>query len=604
MTSLSQIAVFLAAAVVAVPLFRRFKLGAVLGYLAAGVAIGPSGLAIIGEVDSVMHIAELGIVMLLFVIGLELQPSRLWVLRKSVFGLGIAQVATTASAIACVAVLAGLPVPAAIVIGLALAMSSTAFVLQTLAERGQLTSRHGRSSFAILLFQDIAVIPMLALIPLLGKGEGIPAGAQAWLAAGEAIAAIAAIVFGGRYLLRPIFRIIARSGIAEIFTAAALLVVIGTSLLLFSVGLSMSLGAFLAGMLLADSEYRHELEASIEPFKGLLLGLFFISVGMSVDLGLIGSEPARIAAIVAGLMLIKAVVLFVVARIAGQGAANARSLAATLSQGGEFAFVLFAIAVNGGIMEAELASSLVIAVTISMALTPLAMAIDDALRKRNTAKTKEDFDEIEPDDAAIIIAGFGRFGQIVARTLTARDIHFTALDISSDQIEVVRRFGNNKAYYGDASRLELLRAAHAQNAEIFVLAIDDIEASVRTAETVKKHFPNLKIYARARNRFHGYRLMDIGVDYLIRETLGSALELAENVLEQTGMTPWDARDTISTFRAHDERTMLRQQAVYHDESQLIQTSREAARELQDLIESDRESQAHASSSIFSPEDVR
>jgi monovalent cation:proton antiporter-2 (CPA2) family protein len=605
MTFLSQIAVFLAAAVVAVPLFRRFGLGAVLGYLAAGVAIGPSGLAIIGEVDSVMHIAELGIVMLLFVIGLELQPSRLWVLRKSVFGLGTAQVAATATAIGCVVVLLGLPVRAAIVIGLALAMSSTAFVLQTLAERGELTTRHGRSSFAILLFQDIAVIPMLALIPLLGKGEGIPSGAQAWLAAGAAIAAIAAIVFGGRYLLRPVFRIIARSGIAEIFTAAALLVVIGTSLLVFSVGLSMSLGAFLAGMLLADSEYRHELEASIEPFKGLLLGLFFISVGMSVDLGLIVSEPLRIAAIVAALMLIKAAILFVVARMAGQNAANASSLAATLSQGGEFAFVLFAIAVDGGILEVALASSLVIAVTVSMALTPLTMAINDALRRRNTAKTTEEFEQFEADDAAIIIAGFGRVGQIVARTLTARDIHFTALDVSSDQIEVVRRFGNNKAYYGDASRLELLRAAKAQNATIFVLAIDDIEASVRTAETVKKHFPNLKIYARARNRFHAYRLMDIGVDYLIRETLGSALELSEHVLVQAGMSPWEARDTISTFRAHDERTMLRQHAVYHDETQLIQTSREAAQELQGIIESDRESQQrHASQPIFSPEDVR
>jgi len=358
-------------------------------------------------------------------------------------------------------------------------------------------------------------------------------------------------------------------------------------------------------MLLADSEYRHELEASIEPFKGLLLGLFFISVGMSVDLGLIVSEPLRIAAIVAGLMLIKAVILFVVARMARQNAANASSLAATLSQGGEFAFVLFAIAVDGGILEAALASSLVIAVTVSMALTPLTMAINDALRRRNTAKTTEEFEQFEADDAAIIIAGFGRVGQIVARTLTARDIRFTALDVSSDQIEVVRRFGNNKAYYGDASRLELLRAAKAQNATIFVLAIDDIEASVRTAETVKKHFPNLKIYARARNRFHAYRLMDIGVDYLIRETLGSALELSEHVLVQAGMSPWEARDTISTFRAHDERTMLRQHAVYHDETQLIQTSREAAQELQGIIESDRESQQrHASQPIFSPEDVR
>ncbi len=351
------------------------------------------------------------------------------------------------------------------------------------------------------------------------------------------------------------------------------------------------LGAFLAGMLLADSEYRHELEASIEPFKGLLLGL-------------IVSEPVRIAAIVAGLMLTKAAVLFVVARIAGQSAVTARSLAATLSQGGEFAFVLFAIAVNGGIVQAQLAGTLVIAVTISMALTPLAMAVDDALRRRNTAKAKREYEEIEADDAAIIIAGFGRVGHMVARTLTARGIHFTALDISSEQIDVVRRFGNNRAYYGDASRLDMLRAAGAQDARIFVLAIDDIEASVHTAEMVKKHFPHLKILARVRNRFHAHRLMDIGVDYLIRKTLGSALELAENVLLETGMSSWEARDTVGTFRKHDEQTMLRQHAVYHDESQLIQTSREAALELQDIMESDRESQTLADEAVFSPGDVR
>jgi glutathione-regulated potassium-efflux system ancillary protein KefC/glutathione-regulated potassium-efflux system protein KefB len=325
---------------------------------------------------------------------------------------------------------------------------------------------------------------------------------------------------------------------------------------------------------------------------------------MSVNLGLIVSEPVRIAAIVASLMLTKAVILFVVARIAGQSAVTARSLAATLSQGGEFAFVLFAIAVDGGIVEAQLASTLVIAVTISMALTPLTMAIDDALRRRNTVKTKEDYEKIEPDDAAIIIAGFGRVGHIVARTLTARGIHFTALDISSEQIEVVRRFGNNKAYYGDASRLDMLRAAKAQDAKIFVLAIDDIEASVHTAEMVKKHFPNLKIFARVRNRFHAHRLMDIGVDFLIRETLGSALELAENVMLETGVGSWEARDTINTFRAHDEQTMVRQHAIYHDESQLIQTSRDAAQELQDIMESDRESQPSADHPVFSPGDVR
>lgn len=604
MNLLAQSAVFLAAAVIAVPLFRRYQMGAILGYLAAGVVIGPSGLGIIGGVSSIMHVAELGIVMLLFVIGLELQPSRLWVLRKSVFGLGAAQVTLTAALIAAVSVAFGLPLATAVVIGFALAMSSTAFVLQTLAERGELTTRKGRSSFAILLFQDIAVIPLLALIPLLGAGDETPIGAEAWLAAGKAIAVIAAIVFGGRYLLRPVFRLIAGSGIKEIFTAAALLVVIGTALGVASVGLSMSLGAFLAGMLLADSEYRHELEANIEPFKGLLLGLFFISVGMSVDLGLILREPGTITAMVLGLMLIKAAVLFVVTRFAGQDSRSALSVAATLSQGGEFAFVIFAIAVAGGIMETALVSSLVIAVIISMALTPLAMTLDDALRKRTSGKAEENFDEIEEPENRIIIAGFGRVGQMVARILTARDIGFTALDISSEQIEVVRRFGNNKAYYGDASRLDMLGAAGAHEAQLFVLAIDDIEASVRTAETVRKHFPKLKILARVRNRFHAYRMMDLGVDFIIRETLGSALELAEHVLAATGVSAWDAKDTVTTFRAHDERTIQRQHAVYHNETQLIQTSRDAAKELQGIFESDRESQRKDDATPFSPEDIR
>ncbi len=604
MSLLSQTAIFLAAAVVAVPLFRRFRMGAVLGYLAAGVAIGPSGLGIVGGADSIMHLAELGIVMLLFVIGLELQPSRLWVLRKSVFGLGAAQVIVTAALITAVGVTFGLSVSASMVIGFALAMSSTAFVLQTLAERGELTTRKGRSSFAILLFQDIAVIPMLALIPLLGEGDDTPVGAEAWLAAAKAIAVITAIVIGGRHLLRPVFRLIAASGIKEIFTAAALLVVIGTALGVSSVGLSMSLGAFLAGMLLADSEYRHELEANIEPFKGLLLGLFFISVGMSVDLALLSSDTALIAGMVIGLMLIKALALFAVVRVAGQNNRAAIGVAATLSQGGEFAFVIFAMGANTGIIDSDLVSSLTIAVIISMALTPLAMTIEDMLARRSRQKAEGRFDEIDTPGTRVIIAGFGRAGQIVARTLTARGIGFTALDISSEQIEVVRRFGNNKAYYGDASRLDMLDAAKAREADVFVLAIDDIEASVRAAEMVKKHFPKLKIFARARNRFHAYRLMDLGVDYIIRETLVSALELSEHVLVGAGISNWEAKDTIATFRAHDERTLKRQHAVYHDETQLIQTSRQAATELQGIFESDRETQSDTASPVFSPEDVR
>ena len=604
MTLLSETAVFLAAAVVAVIISRRLKLGAVLGYLVAGIAIGPFGFALIGEVESVMHFAELGIVLLLFVIGLELQPSRLWVLRKSVFGLGSAQVLVSTVALGAAELAFGLEWRVALVIGLALSMSSTAFVLQVLAERRELTARHGRLSFSILLFQDLAVIPLLALIPLLGAGEGIPAGLQAWIAAGKAVVVIAAVIAAGRYLLRPVFQAIAASGIQEIFTAAALLTVIGTSLLMSSVGLSMSLGAFLAGVVLADSEFRHELEANIEPFKGLLLGLFFISVGMSVDLGILVAKPASVLGIAAGLMLIKAAVLLSIGLIAGYGMHSARNLAVALSQGGEFAFVLFALAVGSGVMAQSLVDMLVIAVSLSMATTPLLLVLGDVLRKFSERAEEKDFDEMDAPEARVIIAGFGRVGQIVGRNLVARGIPFTALDISSEQIESVRRFGN-RAYYGDASRLELLRAAKADKADIFVIAIDDVEASLRAADTARKHFRKLRVIARARNRFHAHRLMDLGVESIFRETLGSSLEMAEQVLVATGMPAWDAKDTVTTFRAHDARNLQRQFAVYRDESQMIQTVKEAARELQELFESDSEqSSQQKTSPEFTPDDVR
>ena len=608
MNLLSEAAIFLAAAVVTVPLFRRFKLGAVLGYLAAGVVIGPCGLKFVTTVDNILHFAELGVVLLLFIIGLELQPSRLWILRRSVFGLGSAQVLVTGVAVGSIALALGLNFNSALVIGVGLAMSSTAFVLQILAEKGQLTQRHGRSSFAILLFQDLAVIPLLALIPLLGAGDAHAAGGSAWLGALKALGVIAAVIAGGRYLLRPVLHAIAAAGIQEIFTAAALLVVIGTSLLMTSVGLSMSLGAFLAGVLLADSEYRHELEADIEPFKGLLLGLFFISVGMSADLGLILTHPFAIVGATLGLMIVKSVVLLGLGRMSGHTWESSRGLAVALCQGGEFAFVLFGLAADNGIMGHTLTDSLVIVVTLSMALTPLAFVLNDVLIAKWLKKpADEKFDEIDEGENKVIIAGFGRVGQIVARLLRAKKIPFTALDKSAEQIDSVRRFGS-RAYYGDASRLDLLRAAKADKAEILVLAIDDIEASVRTVETARKHFPNLKIYARARNRFHAYRLLDHGVDYLMRETYLSSLELGKQVLLGLGFAEWDARDTVSTFHEHDERSLLRQHAVYHDETKLIQNAKDAAKELEEIFESDSESNRHKPAPegkpVFSPSDIR
>lgn len=582
MTLTSQIAVFLCATVVMVPLFRRAGLGAILGYLAAGVLIGPWGLGLVTQVDNILHFAELGVVLLLFVIGLELQPSRLWVLRRAVFGLGGAQMLLTGAAIALALRLVGISWVAAIIAGLGLALSSTAFVLQMLAEKKQLTARHGRDAFAILLFQDLAVIPLLVLLPLLSNGE-LPG----WHDLGLALGAVALVVIGGHWLLRPALRLIAKAGSQEVFAAAALLIVLGTALLMEHVGLSMSLGAFLAGVLLADSEYRHELEATLEPFKGLLLGLFFIAVGMSANLGLFREIPQLLVAGVVGLMAIKFLVLYGLGRVTQAGDYTARHLGVALAQGGEFAFVLFGLATASGAMARGLADTLVLVVTLSMAATPLLASVHERWISPWLARApKREFDTIAPEQPSrVIIAGFGRFGQIVARLLRVKKIPFTALEASPDQVDFVRRFGN-QVYYGDASRIDLLRAARADEAELFILAIDDIEASVRTAETVRHHYPKLPVFARARNRAHAYRLMDLGVTVIERETFHSSLALARRALVALGIPAERADKAVDTFRDYDEKLVLRQHAAYHDESQLIQTTREAMVELENLFEAD------------------
>jgi monovalent cation:proton antiporter-2 (CPA2) family protein len=580
---LNQIAVFLAAAVIAIPVFRRFKLGSVLGYLAAGIIIGPSGLALMTTAETTLHVAEFGIVLLMFVIGLELQPSRLWVLRKSVFGLGAAQVFGTTAVIGAGALLLfGQTWQCALVIGFGLSMSSTALALQLLAERGQLKTQHGRSSFSILLFQDIAVLPALALLPLLAGGAQA-GGGGGWLVL-KVAAVLAAVVFGGRHLLRPVLRIVAETRVTEAFTAAGLLVVIITALLVNQVGLSMSLGAFLAGVLLADSEFRHELEASIEPFKGLLLGLFFITVGMSANLSLVAQQPLLILGVIAAFMLVKVAILWAIGRLTGHSRSASHGLGFTLPSGGEFAFVLFGLAASLGIMDADVAEVLVLAVTGSMVMSPLLLILHDRLfsAEQEPARPFDTPDDLHPK---VIIAGFGRFGQIVGRILRARRIRFTALEISQTQVDFIRRFGN-QIFYGDASRLELLRAAHAENAEVFVIAIDDPEASVRTAEIVSKHFPHLKVYARARNRQHAFRLMDLGVRFLIRETYASSIELSVQVLESLGLSKHEAVETARRFRAHDEATMQRQYAVKDDEKKLIESAKESAQQLEHLFETD------------------
>ncbi len=580
---LANLALFLAAAVIAVPLFRRFGLGAVLGYLAAGMLIGPSGFSWVADYHSVLDLSSFGVVLMMFVIGLELQPSRLWRLRATVFGVGGAQVVVTAAVLALAGTAVGLAWQTALVVGFGLAMSSTAFVLQMLSERRELTTHHGRDAFGILLFQDMSVIPVLALLPLLAPAIATTAADGVHgLKILRAVAAVALVIVGGRYLLRPAFRVVASMRMPELFTAAALLVVVGTSLLMNVAGLSMSLGAFLAGVLLADSEYRHELEADIEPFKGLLLGLFFIAVGMSVDIGLLTREPLRIAAFVVGLVAIKVLVLYAIGRARGLDHDSARALGVALSQGGEFAFVLFGVATGVGLLGDSLHDELIVTVTLSMIVTPPLYVLQARFRK--PAETPP-FDEINVAANDVIIAGFGTFGQIFGRMLRLKKIPFTVLEKNWQHVDFVRKFGN-KIFYSDAARIEVLRAAGADHSRFFVLAIANPEESLRVAETVRRHFQHLRVFAAAGDRRHAMQLMDLGINDVIRRSYGSSLELTAQLLRALGEPESHIERDLRRFREHDHDTLLRQFAVYRDEQKLIQTAREAAQELEQLFEAD------------------
>jgi monovalent cation:proton antiporter-2 (CPA2) family protein len=578
-------AIFLAAAVFSVPLFKRLGLGSVLGYLAAGAVIGPSGMGLVGEVESTLHFAEFGVVLLLFIIGLELEPKRLIRMQRAVFGLGGAQVLVTSLALGGIAMAFGLPIETAGVVGVALAMSSTAFATQILAEKNEMAAPHGRSAFGILLFQDFAAIPVLALVPLLGEGahDSETSGVVRFLIA---IGVIVGLVVGGRLLLRPAFGIIARARSHELSVASALLVVIGTSLIMEQVELSAALGAFIAGVLLADSEYRHELEANIEPFKGLLLGLFFMAVGMSANLRLLVSEPLIIVGIALGLVALKMAVLALLGRFAGLDRWGQASLAIAISQGGEFAFVIFGAALEVNVVPRELVERLVVAVTVSMMLTPLLFIVRDRVKARLvTRPSGRDFDAIDDEGSQVIIAGFGRFGQIVSRVLHLRGIPFTALDASPEHVDFVRKFGN-RIYYGDASRVDLLRAAKVAHARVFVLAIDDFEASMRTLEVVQKHFPHVRIIARARNRQHAYALLGAGVETVIRETFAGSVDAARATLVELGLTTSDARETVQKFAEYDER-MVRETFVHRDDQdKLIASAKEYSAELQRIFDAD------------------
>jgi glutathione-regulated potassium-efflux system ancillary protein KefC len=588
-STLSDAIVYLAAAVVCVPIASRLKLGSVLGYLAAGCIIGPFGLRIIEDTEATLHFAEFGVVLMLFVIGLELDPKQLWKLRRAVFGGGSLQLLSAALPLGAGALLLGLPWQAALVSGLALGLSSTAVSMQTMSEKNLLHTPVGRSAFAVLLFQDIAAIPLLAIVPLLAAPAGASStGSGVWPVL-RVLSAVVAVVVIGRFLTPLILRAVAKTGQREVFSAFTLLLVLGIAALMASVGISMALGAFLAGVLLAGSEYRHALETDIEPFRGLLMGLFFIAVGMSVDFDLLRSQPGFVALLILGFQAIKALTLALVARPLGVSPRQNWLFAALLAQGGEFAFVVFGVARSARLLPGKWDGLLTLAVALSMALTPLALILHDLVQARLQARSKaprREQDTIEDQHAPVIIAGFGRFGQIVGRLLFASGLKATVLDYDPDQIDLLRRF-DFRVYYGDATRLDLLHAAGAGHAKLLVVAIDDPDASVRLVESVREHFPKLPIVARARNVPHWQRLRAAGVSIVERETFESALAIGRRALELLGVRAFEAKERADAFRRHNLESLEQILPVWADEKERTNLARSARDQLEQQMERDR-----------------
>jgi monovalent cation:proton antiporter-2 (CPA2) family protein len=587
--------VYLTAAVIAAPLATKLGLGSVLGYLIAGIVIGPSVIGLVGrEGQDVMHFAEFGVIVMLFLVGLELQPSKLWSLRKPILGLGGLQVTVTALAIGLAAWMLGTTWQAAIAIGLILAMSSTAIVLQSLNERGILKTSAGQSAFSVLLFQDIAVIPIFALLPLIatahgGKGHStsLIADLPGWAQGIVVLAAVSVIILAGRYLMRPIFRIVASSGIREIFVAFALLIVVGITLMMQFVGLSAALGTFLAGVVLAESEYRHELEMDLDPFKGLLLAVFFIAVGAGIDFSLLAGQPGTIFGLVTGLIVVKLAVLYALARVFRMNAPDSSRFSFALAQGGEFAFVLITFAAGLGLLAATQSGILVAAVAISMALAPLLMIFDDKVLQRHFAKTADERepDRIEDTGAKVIIAGHGRYGMTVNRMLGASGIKAVVLDHDAEQIDVLRRFGY-KVYYGDASRVDLLEAAGARDAQALVVAVDEREKIDEIVETARKHFPHLRLFARAFDRVHAYELINKGVDHVHREVFASSVDMGVDVLQAMGRHPFEAHRAARTFKSHDEKLVRLSAAHADDTEKLVDIARKGRAEIENVLGED------------------
>ena len=579
-TLLTAGVIYLVAAVLIVPVAARLGIGAVLGYLVAGIAIGPWGLGFISDVEEILHFSELGVVFLMFIIGLELNPSKLWSLRRSIFGVGAAQVIFSAAILGTLLWLSHFNWQAAVIGGIGLAMSSTAMALQLMRDKGMNRSESGQLGFSVLLFQDIAVIPALALIPLLA---GTDSGHIDWLKLGMKVLAFAGMLIGGRYLLRPIFRYIAASGVREVFTAASLLLVLGSALFMDALGLSMALGTFIAGILLAESEYRHELEVAIEPFKGLLLGLFFISVGMALNLGVLYTHIFTILLGVLILVVVKTLVLYVLGRMFGLRSSERQQFAGVLSQGGEFAFVLFSAASSAKLFSGDQLPLLLVTVTLSMMTTPLLMKGIDRLLARRFNETDENAEKhfVEDDQPQVIVVGFGRFGQVIGRLLMANNKRITVLERDISAVSLMRKYGY-KVYYGDATELELLRAAGAASAQSIVITCNEPEDTMTIVHLCQQHFPQLQILARARGRVEAHELLLSGVTQFSRETFSSALELGRKALMSLGMHPHQAQRAQLHFRRLDMR-MLRELMPNHADSAQVSRVREARRELEDIF---------------------
>ncbi len=586
---LLQIAVFLAAAAIAAPLAKKLKIGSVLGYLIAGLLIGPYGIGVIYQlydVEQIRHIAEFGVVLLLFLIGLELRPKRIWSMRSAIFGLGGAQVAGSALMIMAFALLLSIPPIVALFVGLSLALSSTAFVLQVLEEKGELNTKHGRLGFSVLLFQDLAAIPLIALVPLFAVQQVNDGGMDVW-AAFMAIGTIIGVVLFGYYVLNRLYRFVAETKVREAMTASALLTVVGVALAMHHVGLSAALGAFIAGVILADSEYRHQIEADLAPFVGLLLGLFFITIGMSLDIYVLRDEYKMVLSVAAMLVVIKFIIMYLLARWRGFPVHSSRRVAIVLSQGGEFAFVLLGAGVIANVLEPEHAKILILAVTLSMISTPLLLLLDEIyMKSRKENDGVAVFDRPRGQKGHVIIAGLGRFGQIITRVLSARKVPFTALDTSATQIDLIKKAGFT-GYFGDASRLNILRASRVDKAAGFVIAVNNIETSLKIAKIVRQHYPGLPIFARARNRQHVHQLMDVGVTIIRRETFLSAVELTRDILTRAYHEPEEIVDRdLKRFMEYDRQRLYDDYQHYTDIEKLRARNKSAAIELAEIFAAD------------------